>query len=100
MLNISKSDENGRTVITLEGRLDVNAAKEADKQFMDTAEEADDIILDCAKLEYIASAGLRAIKRLRQAMKEKDSKLAVRNVNKDIMDVFSVTGFTALLKFE
>ena len=33
-------------------------------------------------------------------MKEKDSKLAVRNVNKDVMDVFSVTGFTALLKFE
>ena len=100
MLDIKSSEENGRCVLALNGRLDVNAAKEADKKFMEAAENADDIILDCAGLEYIASAGLRAVKRLRQAMKEKDSKLAVRNVNKDVMDVFSVTGFTALLKFE
>lgn len=100
MLKIRSSTENGRTVLSLEGRLDVNAAKEADRSFMDTADEADDIILDCAELEYIASAGLRAIKRLRQAMKAKGSKLAARNVSRDVMDVFAVTGFSALLKFE
>lgn len=100
MLNIKAYDEGGRTVLALDGRLDVNAAKEADKTFMDAADEADDIILDCEKLEYIASAGLRAIKRLRQAMKAKGSKLAARNVSRDVYDVFAVTGFSALLKFE
>ena len=100
MLKIRSSTENGRTVLSLEGRLDVNAAKEADRSFIDAADEADDIIPDCAELEYIASAGLRAIKRLRQAMKAKGSKLAARNVSRDVMNVFAVTGFSALLKFE
>ncbi len=57
MFNVKAKEENGRTVLQLEGRLDVNAAKEADKTFMEAADEADDIILDCEKLEYIASAG-------------------------------------------
>ena len=57
MFNVKAKEENGRTVLQLEGRLDVNAAKEADKTFMEAADEADDIILDCEKLEYIACAG-------------------------------------------
>ena len=100
MLNISTQNEGNDYIVFLDGRLDVRAAADADKEFTEIAAKADNVILDCGKLEYIASAGLRAIKRLRLNMKEKKSPLKVRNVRPDVMDVFQMTGFAAMLVIE
>ena len=99
MLNITTSSEDNAVVIFLEGRLDVNAAVEADRTFTEVLSQTDSVVLDLQKLEYVASAGLRAIKKLRFNLKEKGGSLLVRNANAEVMNIFEMTGIAAILKF-
>ena len=53
-------------------------------------------MLDADKLEYISSAGLRVILRLRK----EEPKLAIINVASDVYEVFDMTGFTDMVTVE
>lgn len=86
--------------VKLAGRLDVKAAKEVDAAFAEAAAAAPNIVLDLSELDYIASAGLRALKRLRGAVRNNGGTLIVRGVQEDVMDVLEMTGFAAMLTFE
>jgi len=99
MLEINTIAEDSATVIYLNGRLDVKAAKDADTAFAEAAQEANDVILDLKDLDYIASAGLRALKRLRDAVRKNGNALTVRNVQDNVMEVLDMTGFAAMLTF-
>ena len=56
-----------------------------------------DVALDAEKLEYISSAGLRTLLKLKKKLK-KD--LTIRNVSDEIFDIFDVTGFSSIFTFE
>ena len=86
--------------LLLEGRLDSLTAPEAEEVFNQTAERFDKVILNMMDLEYVSSAGLRTLKRLHMAMKKKEGSLVLTNVRKMVMEVFEMTGFAGLLKFE
>ena len=59
-MNTTLKEENNYYVMYFDGRLDTAAAPEADKATQPLLEsEGHDIILDCSKLEYISSSGLR-----------------------------------------
>ena len=55
---------------------------------------AETIILDCSLLDYISSAGLRMILRLKKEVD--DTKLI--NVKPEIYDIFDMTGFTEIME--
>ena len=59
----------------------------------------DTLTLDMAQLEYVSSAGLRALKRAHITMRRKGGTLQVKNVTKPVMEVFEITGFAGMLKF-
>ena len=100
-LTFSHNNEQGDTIeIALDGRLDVKAAKDAESEFDKAAGNYTNIVLDLENLSYIASAGLRTLKRLSKTMKQNDGSLVLKNVNDDIMEIFDITGFAALLTFE
>ena len=84
--------------VLLIGRLDVLAAPEAEKALLDIAGRFDSVTLDLAQLEYISSAGLRAIKSFYIAIRQKGGQYAVKNVTRQVMDVFEATGFVRLLR--
>ena len=86
--------------LKLTGRLDVKAAKEADAAFAQAAEEAKNVVLDMTELDYIASAGLRTLKRLRGAVRANGGTLTLRGVKDEVMEIFEMTGFAAMLTFE
>ena len=69
MLDIATKQEDNTIVVLLNGKLDVNAAAEADKRFTQIGQDAESVVIDCADLTYISSAGLRAFQRLRQTLK-------------------------------
>lgn len=100
MITIESTVQGDVNEIALDGRLDVNAANEVDAAFAEAVEKSSRIVLDMTNLEYIASAGLRAIKRLRMALREKGGTLVLRGVQDDVMEVFEMTGFAAMLTFE
>ena len=100
MLSISNTVNGDVNEVKLVGRLDVKAAREAEGAFAEAAREATNVVLDMSELDYIASAGLRALKRLRSDVRGNGGTLTLRGVQDDVMDVFEMTGFAAMLTFE
>ena len=90
-----------KIVATLDGELDTVAAREVEKTLQPLYNSnGRDIIIDCTKLEYIASSGLRILISILKGAKVSGSKVIMRNMNDDIKTVFKLTGFINLFDFE
>ena len=83
----------------LDGRLDTVTAPELEAQFMASESDAEELIFDFAKLDYISSAGLRVLLAAQKVMHKKGS-MVIKNANETIMEVFEVTGFIDILTIE
>ena len=94
-------EKDGKYFATLAGELDTAAAVEAEKALRPLYEsDGKDVIIECAELEYIASAGLRILLSILKAAKANGSKVVLRHVNDDIKNVFKLTGFITIFEFE
>ena len=92
-------EENGRVIIGLAGRIDASNAAAFEQDLTDTVSghAGMEPVLDAAELEYISSAGLRVLMRLRKSLGQD---VTVRNVSQEVYEIFDMTGFTSLLKVE
>ena len=97
-MNITCRTDKNILYIALEGRVDAsNAQKVEDEIFAIKKEnEGKHTVIDADRLEYVSSAGLRVILKLR---KEEPS-LAIINVTPEVYDVFDMTGFTDMMTVE
>ena len=94
--------QSGNQIIALfDGRLDTAAAVPVAEEVKPLMEaENQEIILDCTKLEYISSSGLRIFLSIRKEAAAHGSKVIVRNINNDIRQVFMMTGFISLFEIQ
>ena len=100
-MNTDIQEIDGKIVATLEGELDTAAALEVEKTLEPLYESnGRDIIIDCAKLDYIASSGLRILLGILKSAKASGSKVTLRDMNDDIKNVFKMTGLIALFDIE
>ena len=91
----------GKLIATLEGELDTAAALEAEKALQPLYEaNGRDVVIECAKLDYIASSGLRILLCILKASKTSGSHVVLRNMNEDIKSVFTMTGLINLFEVE
>ena len=91
----------GEYVATLEGEMDTAAALEVEETLKPLyTSDGKDVIIDCTKLEYIASSGLRILISILKGAKSTGSHVVMRGVNDDIKNVFNLTGFTSIFEFE
>lgn len=86
----------------LEGRLDSNTSADAEKLLCETIDSNGfrRVVLDLENLEYVSSAGLRVFMKIYVGLKKRSGELVARNVPQNIMDVFEMTGFVSLFRFE
>lgn len=84
--------------IALEGRIDASNAAEAEEKIFSIKKdnEGKHTVLDADKLEYVSSAGLRVILKLRK----EEPKLAIINVAPEVYEIFDMTGFTDMVTVE
>ena len=99
MLNIKTEREGGTVKFLLEGRLDTASAQKFEEEVKQAAAEADALLLDFEKVEYISSAGLRVLLLALKLMRQKGS-LKIVHVNDLVQEIFDVTGFSNLLTIE
>ncbi|MBO7364363.1 MAG: anti-sigma factor antagonist [Lachnospiraceae bacterium] len=85
-------------VIKLNGRIDSNNAAAIEKEIMGQlgGQEGVPVVLDASALEYISSAGLRVLLRVRKAC----SGLRITGVCPEVYDILEMTGFTEMMDVE
>ena len=99
MLNIKKNKEGSALTVALEGRLDTTTAPQLEAELNESMPGAESLILDFSKLDYISSAGLRALLSAYKVMSTKGG-MKVTHVNEIVREVFDVTGFSDILTIE
>ena len=84
--------------VNLKGRIDSNNAAQVEKDILTELQgsSGQPVILDAADLQYISSAGLRVILRLKKAHPE----LRIINVNSEVYEILDMTGFTEMMPVE
>ena len=96
-MKIDFTKNNGALKIALDGRLDTTTAPEFEAFLAEKYDGTGSVVIDCEKLSYISSAGLRVL--LAAQKKAKDSMKLV-NVCEIVMEVFEMTGFADILVIE
>lgn len=98
-MEIVKDYTDGCLTLTLSGRLDTVSAPSLEAELKRSVSDTRSLVFDFKELEYISSAGLRVLLSAQKVM-NKQGKMVIRNVGRDVMDVFEVTGFTEFLTIE
>ena len=90
------NEKDSKLEIKLEGRIDTNNAPDVEQEIMSAldANDGKEPIFDAENLEYISSAGLRVLMKVRKKI---NKPVDVINVSRDVYDIFETTGFTDLL---
>ena len=96
-MKIAFTENNGTLTVALDGRLDTTTAPEVEKFRGEKCADAAAMILDCEKLVYISSAGLRVLLACQKKMKEA---MKLIHVCELVMEVFEMTGFADILVIE
>jgi anti-sigma B factor antagonist len=87
-------EEGNNYVMSFEGRLDTPSSLQVARDMQVLYDcEGHDIILDCTKLEYITSSGMRLFLDLLKVAKSKGSNCTLTGLNEDIRAVFDEVGF-------
>ena len=98
-MTINVYEENGKTVIAPDGKIDHVTVEEFESKINELGETNDTLILDMAGVEYVSSAALRAILNANYLLEGKGG-LTLRNVNKKVMEIFNITGFADYLNIQ
>ena len=93
-MKLNVTVDNGTLTATLDGRLDTATAPLLTDLLNETYDSIEALILDCEKLTYISSAGLRV---LLTAHKRMNGKMTLTKVGELVMEVFEMTGFADIL---
>ena len=98
-LNISVKTEGAEYTFLLDGRLDTLTSPDLDSKVKEVIGDAEKLVFDLEKLEYISSAGLRVLLGAVQGMEGK-GEMVVRNLSRAVRDVFDLTGFSLMFTIE
>ncbi|MBQ6026790.1 MAG: STAS domain-containing protein [Lachnospiraceae bacterium] len=100
MLN-NKMEKNGSTELTvyLEGRLDTVTAPQFESELKNAIEGISTLSIDCGKLEYVSSAGLRVLLSAHKIMSKQGS-MVVKNLTEEVKEIFDITGFSDILTIQ
>ena len=91
-------NKNGDSLnISLIGRLDTVTAPELESFLAANAQGVGALVINCAELAYVSSAGLRVLLATQKKMK---GAMKLTNVCELVMEVFEMTGFADILVIE
>lgn len=91
---------NNQTIMEIEGRVDANTSPILQEKLLLCFQANNGIILDFDKVEYVSSAGLRALLIGQKTAVSKGGSLKLINVTQMVMSVFEMSGFAGILSIE
>ena len=98
-MTINQNKSENKLTYAIEGRIDTKTAPELEKALDGALDGITKLVFDFAEVSYISSAGLRVLLKAQKQMNKQGS-MMVMHANKDIMEIFEVTGFDEILTIE
>ena len=98
MENVTYKMQDNTLVFAFNGKISSENAAAVEEKVNEIikAQTHENVVVDAENLEYISSAGLRVILRLKKA----EPSLKVINVSADVYEIFDITGFTEIITIE
>ena len=98
MHEISASEQEGTLVLAVTGRVEAGNAPELEREVVAEIERgALRLVLDCSRLDYIASAGLRVLLVVAQRINDDGGRFAVAAVPHRIREILAISGFDQVI---
>lgn len=100
-MDVKINNTGNEVSIAISGRLDSVTSADFEQQMEPVMTgNMENVIIDCSEFVYISSAGLRVFLKMQKAANSKKGNLRIKNMNAEIKNVFDMTGFTQIFKFE
>ena len=95
------SREDGMSLnVSITGRLDISIAATLEDVLKSQLDGITDLILNLSDLEYISSAGLRALISAHKVMKNKGGSMTVKGAKGSVRNILVLTGFIDILDID
>lgn len=95
-MNINHERRGESLLISVCGRLDTLTAPELESFILNNIDGVKELIFDLKDMEYTSSAGLRIFLKTQKLMNNQ-GEMIIENVQKDVMEIFEITGFADFL---
>ncbi len=99
-MNITLTDCGSYIRLIVDGRIDTNTSPQLQQAILNAFQKNNDVVLDFLNVDYISSAGLRALLIGHKTATSKGGSMKLTNVSSVVMNIFDVTGFAKILKVE
>ena len=99
-MNVSVEKKEDEAVLSAQGRIDTYKAEEFEKKLMEVLKEQECVRVDFTEVEFISSAGLRALLNGQKYVDEEEKEMIIFNINEVVESVFTSTGFMNVLTVE
>ena len=96
---IERTEQDGVLILALDGYLDAHTAPQFEKTIQDEFEAGHKrLVVDCAKLTYISSAGLGVFMSFIEEIREAGGDIKLASIVPKVYQVFEVLGFPDLFE--
>ena len=99
LMQIATEKENSKLTLTVSGRIDTVTAPELEKFALEYMGGITEMVLDLADVEYVSSAGLRALLQIHKNM-SKQGNLKLLNIMPSVKEIFDMIGFSHIFTIE
>ncbi|MDE0174382.1 MAG: STAS domain-containing protein [Defluviicoccus sp.] len=97
-MDVTTEREDGVLTARVEGRIDGATAVRFEEAVRTAMEEGDrGLVIDCGKLSFISSAGLRAVLLTAKALRGRNAGFALCAMSDPVREVFRISGFDSIV---
>ena len=87
------------TVVSLAGKLDAASTADVERALLAVIDGGETrLVIDCAKLDFVSSAGLRSLIMAIKRMKTRGGTIALVAMQRDVKEIIEISGLGALFK--
>lgn len=86
-------------IVSITGRLDTTNYSSLEKKLTDLIDKREDhILIECSKMDYVSSSGLRILLMALKKITMAKGKFVLCNLQENIREIFEISGFTNIFE--
>ncbi|PTY05386.1 anti-sigma factor antagonist [Verrucomicrobia bacterium LW23] len=98
-MELSESLSGKVLVLSIDGKLDGNTCPRLDAKILELMDrKVRSIVVDCSRLTYVSSAGLRVLLQAAKRLKAVGGTICLSSFQDQVREVFELSGFEAIFK--